>query len=166
MWGLCNYRLAGCTIFSLMSYRHWVQKASQGRGRVPALHCPTPTRFWQDSIPSFLPLLTQCIFMTLLSIECLSIHLQWCATPHARMEDASYITSEELNWSKEPIISCSPFFPTCLTAPFLLKLTVTYKLQILELFMQSILKRYLVFFSQRSTLCYLTMASVSNNKEQ
>lgn len=61
---------------------------------------PHTNWFWQDSIPSFLPLLTQCIFMALLSIEYLPIHLQWCTTPHARMEDASYITSEELNWSK------------------------------------------------------------------
>lgn len=99
MWGLCNYRLAGCTIFSLMFYRHWVQKATQGRGRVPAFHCPTPTGFGRTPSLPFC-LLTQCIFIALLSIECLSIHLQWCTAPHARMEDASYITSEELKWSK------------------------------------------------------------------
>lgn len=127
MCGLCNYRSAECTTFSPKC----LMDTESGRNpRTGAGPCASPhrtRRSLQDSVPSSLPPLTPCIFIALSSAEGLSMHLQQSAAPCVRMENVLHITSPEPNWSEEPIIPCSLFYPFCLSAPCILKLTVTYK---------------------------------------
>lgn len=137
------------TIFCLMSYRHWIQKASQGQGDVllfPAPHLPRLGKAFPFA------LLTRCIFMALLSLDYLSIHqFSGALPPNWDWECFLHHLIET-----ERIIPCGPLL-LHIWLPLSTPNSQTHiQLQILELLTQPILKIGLVFLSQRSTLFHLT----------